>query len=257
MIEVNCSALPDTLAESELFGHERGAFTDAKEARMGLFEAAEGGTLFLDELTSLSLPIQAKLLKAIEDHSVRRLGGHKNIAINARIVAAAPDILDAEVAAGRFREDLRQRLDLFRVIIPPLRERGNDVVELAQRFADDLARKYGMAPAKIPAAGQQRLLGHQWPGNVRELAHEVERSLVFEDDQLQFFGLDRGGVAVGDTPWLAPGFSFPEEGGFDLESAITTLVEKALEQADGNVSAAARLLGVPRDFVRYRLKKLS
>lgn len=256
LIEVNCSALPEALAESELFGHERGAFTDAKEAKIGLFEAAEGGTLFLDELPSLSLPLQAKLLKVIEDREVRRVGGHKTISVDVRIVAAAQDILDEQVQNGAFREDLRQRLDLFRVNIPALRERGEDVVELAQTFADSIAQKYGLGSVVIPAEGADRLCGHDWPGNVRELAHEVERSLVFGDDQLTFASLDRGSEAVSsDHPWLVAGFRFPEEGGFDLENAITALVARALEQADGNASGAARLLGVPRDFVRYRLKQ--
>ena len=256
LIEVNCSALPEALAESELFGHERGAFTDAKEAKIGLFEAAEGGTLFLDELPSLSLPLQAKLLKVIEDHEVRRVGGHKTISVNVRVVAAAQDILAEQVQSGAFREDLRQRLDLFRVNIQALRERGNDVVDLAQNFADSIAQKYGMTPATIPAEGGVRLRQYDWPGNVRELAHEVERSLVFADDQLAFANLEAGAsLSSPDHPWLAAGFRFPEEGGFDLENAITTMVKLAVDQADGNASAAARLLGVPRDFVRYRLKQ--
>ena len=256
LIEVNCSALPEALAESELFGYERGAFTDAKEAKIGLFEAAEGGTLFLDELPSLSLPLQAKLLKVIEDHEVRRVGGHKSIAVDVRVVAASPDILDEQVAAGAFREDLRQRLDLFRVNIPALRKRGDDVVALAQNFADEIARKYGLGQTTIPTDGAARLRQYGWPGNVRELAHEVERSLVFGDDQLLFTNLEQGtATSAPNHPWLAAGFRFPEEGGFDLENTITTLVKLAVDQADGNASAAARLLGVPRDFVRYRLKQ--
>ena len=256
LIEVNCSALPEALAESELFGHERGAFTDAKETKIGLFEASEGGTLFLDELPSLALPLQAKLLKVIEDREVRRVGGHKTISVDVRIVAAAQDILAEQVARGDFREDLRQRLDLFRVNIPALRERGDDVVDLAQTFAVSIAQKYGLGEVVIPIEGAERLRGHDWPGNVRELAHEVERSLVFGDDKLTFASLDRGAEGVSsEHPWLAAGFRFPEEGGFDLENAITALVEQAMEQAGGNATGAARLLGVPRDFVRYRLKQ--
>ncbi len=256
LIEVNCSALPDTLAESELFGHERGAFTDAKEARIGLMEAADGGTLFLDELTSLAAGVQAKLLTAIEDRVVRRLGGQRTIAIDVRIIAAAQGDLGARVAEGRFREDLRQRLDLFRVRIPPLRERGDDVVALAQTLAERIGSRYGQKVGMIPEVGRRRLLAHPWPGNVRELAHEIERSVVFDDDQLTFAGLasaDEGDSAC----WLRRGFRFPEEGGFDLEAAIDQLVDRALAQVGGNVSAAARLLGVPRDYVRYRLKRRS
>ena len=256
LVEVNCSALPEALAESELFGHERGAFTDAKEAKIGLMEAAAGGTLFLDELPSLPPAIQAKLLTVIEDRSVRRVGGRKPIELDVRLIAAAHENLDELVASGRLREDLRHRLDLFRVRIPPLRERQVDLIDLAQQLAGGIARRYGLPVEPIPAVGQARLLAHRWPGNVRELAHEVERSLVFEDDRLAFRGLARGGPAAEEgAAWLQSGFRFPEDGGFELETAIDELVQRALDQAGGNVSAAARLLGVPRDTVRYRLSK--
>ena len=256
LIEVNCSALPEALAESELFGHERGAFTDAKESKIGLIEAAEGGTLFLDELPSLSAAVQTKLLTAIEDRAVRRVGGRKTIQLDVRIVAATPIDLQELVDQKKFREDLRQRLDLFRVRIPPLRERGEDIVVLAEQLVGSIAKRYGMSPPAIPPEGQVRLKAHPWAGNVRELAHAVERSLVFEADALSFSSL-AGSSALTDNehPWLQPGYRFPEEGGFELESAIDALVKRALNQAGGNVSAAARLLGVPRDTVRYRLKK--
>ncbi|WP_221029543.1 sigma-54-dependent transcriptional regulator [Actomonas aquatica] len=255
LIEVNCSALPDALAESELFGHERGAFTDAKEAKIGLMEAADGGTLFLDELTSLSAAVQAKLLTAIEDRMVRRLGGQRLIPVDVRIVAAAQGDLAARVEAGEFREDLRQRLDLFRVRIPPLRERGEDVVALAETLAGRIAARYGLTAGPIPAVGRARLLAHTWPGNVRELAHEIERSVVFDDDRLTFAGLAGADEAEPAGAWLRRGFRFPEDGGFELEVAIDQMVDRAIAQAGGNVSAAARLLGVPRDYVRYRLKR--
>lgn len=257
LIEVNCSALPETLAESELFGHERGAFTDAKEARIGLLEAAEGGTLFLDELPSLALPTQAKLLKAIEDRMIRRVGGNRPLPIDARIVAATNSDLRALVAAGKFREDLLHRLDLFRVRIPPLRERGEDIVPLAEALAARVARNYGLRPPAIPAAGRKRLLAHRWPGNVRELAHEIERSLVFDDDQLTFSSLAQSQHAVADAAakaWVDPEFRLPESG-FSLEAAIDGLLRRAIAQCRGNVSAAARLLGVNRDYIRYRLKQ--
>jgi two-component system, NtrC family, response regulator AtoC len=253
-IDVNCSALPDSLAESELFGHERGAFTDAKEARLGLIEAAEGGTLFLDELPSLSPAIQAKMLKVIEDRAVRRVGGNRTVTVDVRLIAASNTDLRALVAAGRFREDLLHRLDLFRLRIPPLRERGGDIVALAQVLAEEVARRYGLPPPTLPSAARERLLRHRWPGNVRELAHEIERSLVFDDDRLAFSSLARpAGSADAAHPWLNPDYRF-EEGSFSLEAAIDALVQRALAQSDGNVSAAARLLGVPRDTVRYRLR---
>jgi DNA-binding NtrC family response regulator len=257
LVEVNCSALPDTLAESELFGHERGAFTDAKEARIGLLEAAEGGTLFLDELPSLSLATQAKLLKALEDRTIRRVGGSRMLAIDARIVAATNADLRQLVAAGKFREDLLHRLDLFRVRIPPLRERGEDIVPLAERLAARVAKNYGMAPLPIPPVGQKRLRSHRWPGNVRELAHEVERSLIFDEDQLTFSTLanaQAAATAAAGATWVASDFELPPTG-FSLEAAIDALIRRALAQSGGNVSAAARLLGVTRDYVRYRLKE--
>ncbi|PTY06307.1 DNA-binding response regulator [Opitutaceae bacterium EW11] len=255
LIDVNCSALPDTLAESELFGHERGAFTDAKEARIGLLEAAEGGTVFLDELPSLSPAIQAKLLKAVEDRNIRRLGSSRTVSIDARLIAATNADLQALIATGRFREDLYHRLDLFRIRIPPLRERGQDIVPLAEMIAARVAKNYGLRSQSIPAVGQLRLRAHRWPGNVRELAHEIERSLVFDDDKLTFSSLaaSTGASTASGESWMSPQFRFPENG-FDLEKAIDGFIQRALAQAEGNVSAAARLLGVSRDYVRYRLK---
>jgi DNA-binding NtrC family response regulator len=257
LVEMNCSALPETLAESELFGHERGAFTDARAARIGLFEAASGGTLFLDELPSLSLGLQAKVLKTIEDHRIRRLGGNKEIPVDVRVIAAAQRDLKPMVASGHFREDLFHRLDLYRVQIPPLRERGEDIVTLAERLMDRLARRHRVPAKKITAEGRQRLLAHAWPGNVRELSHELERAIVFdESEELHFPGLAAAsalGLAPADPKdWLNPRFSYPAEG-FSLEEAINRLMALALKQTNNNVSAAARLLGVSRDYIRYRL----
>jgi DNA-binding NtrC family response regulator len=254
LIELNCSALPEALAEAELFGHERGAFTDAKSARMGLMEAADGGTLFLDELPSLAPSLQAKLLTAIEDHTLRRVGATRSTSVDARIIAATNADLASLVSGGRFREDLMHRLDLFRVRLPPLRDRGNDIVILAEELLGRVCRRYGMPPQVIPAEGRTRLLSHRWPGNVRELAHEIERAVVFGGaDGLLFKHLgSEAGTAPG-SDWLRPGFVFPPAG-FSLEAAIDELVGLAVRQAEGNVSAAARLLGVSRDVVRYRIK---
>jgi two-component system, NtrC family, response regulator AtoC len=260
LVEVNCSAMVETLAESELFGHERGAFTDARTARMGLFEAADGGTLFMDELPSLSLPLQAKVLTAIEDHKIRRLGGNKEIPIDVRIVAATNQDLKLLVAKGHFRQDLYHRLDLFRVSIPPLSERGEDILRLAEALMDGLRRKHRLPAKSIHPAGREKLLSYSWPGNVRELAHELERALVFEDaDELRFEHLHtstdtQNAPATADkTQWFNERFVFPSEGGFCLENAINHLIHQALKQTNQNVSAAARLLGVSRDYVRYRL----
>jgi DNA-binding NtrC family response regulator len=259
MVEVNCSALPETLAESELFGHERGAFTDARTARMGLFEAAGGGTLFLDELPSLSLALQAKVLTAIEDRKIRRVGGNKAIPMDCRIIAATQRDLRELAATGAFREDLYHRLDLYRVVIPPLRERGADILKLADLFLRRLGQKHALPSRPLSALGRQRLLTNSWPGNVRELAHELERALIFEEgNELSFAQLPGGAGEVpaggldADREWLRPGFQFPEQG-FALEEAINRFIQLAMTQSGGNVSAAARLLGVPRDYVRYRL----
>ena len=258
IVELNCSAMPESLAEAELFGHERGAFTDAKAARIGLMEAADGGTLFLDELPSLAQSLQAKLLTVLEDHSLRRVGATRSIAVDSRIIAATNANLNDLVAAGRFREDLLHRLDLFRVRLPPLRERGEDIVILAESLLARVSKRYGQKLSAIPAEGRARLLAHPWPGNVRELAHELERAVVFGGDRgLYFPHLGRSGSAA--TPgadWLKPGFVFPETG-FSLESAIDQIVLLAVRQSEENVSAAARLLGVSRDVVRYRLKNVA
>src|SRR5881396_755973 len=256
LVEVNCPALPETLAESELFGHERGAFTDARTARMGLFEVANGGTLFLDELPSLSLGLQAKVLTAIEDHKIRRLGGNKTFTVDPRIVAASNRDLKELVAEGKFREDLFHRLDLFRLCIPPLRERGEDILKLAETLLARLHERHRLPRKTISEKGKQKLLSYAWPGNVRELAHELERALVFtEGDALDFEQLQptsRPSAAARTDDWFNPDFTFPAEG-FSLEEAINRLIQHGLGQTAQNVSAAARLLGVSRDYLRYRL----
>ncbi len=261
LVEVNCPALPEALAESELFGHERGAFTDARSARLGLFEAADGGTLFLDELSSLSLPVQAKVLKVIEDGRLRRLGGNQTLPVDVRLIAASNRDLATLVAAGQFREDLWYRLNLLRVHLPPLRERPEDILPLAERLVEHLCHRHRLPRRTISPAGRRRLRTWPWPGNVRELRHEIERALVFEDGPLEFPHLERGAAdaaapaasaALPDSEWFNPVFRFPETG-FSLDAAVDRLVRHALAQAGGNVTAAARLLGVSRDVVRYRL----
>ena len=258
LVEVNCSALPETLAESELFGHERGAFTDARAARMGLFEAANGGTLFLDELPSLSASMQAKVLTAIEDRRIRRLGGTREIPVDVRIIAATNRELKQLVAEGRFREDLLHRLDLFRLHLAPLRERGDDTLKLAENLLTRLHQRHRLPRKTISEHGKKRLLSYHWPGNVRELAHELERGIVFSDgdqldfEQLESSGSDRLATSGPRDDWFNPDFTFPAEG-FLLEEAINRLIQHALSQTEQNVSAAARLLGVSRDYLRYRL----
>ncbi len=260
LVEINCSTLSETLAESELFGHERGAFTDARQERIGLFEAARDGTLFLDEIPSLSPALQAKVLTAIEDRTIRRLGGNRTIEVDVRLIAATNCDLREKVSAGEFREDLYHRLDLCRLTMPPLRERLDDLPDLASCLLERLAQRYGTRTPRLHADAVKRLRTHAWPGNVRELAHVLERAFIFEGgDQLK---LDQmlpgsppasGSTAPDPKEWLNPRFVFPESG-FSLEDAINRFIRKALQQTDGNVSAAARLLGVSRDYIRYRLE---
>lgn len=258
LVEVNCSALPESLAESELFGHERGAFTDAKTARIGLFEAADGGTLFLDELPSLSLPLQAKVLKAIEDQEIRRVGGNKSIKVNIRLITAAGENLKELVSRQLFREDLYHRLDLLRIHLPPLKERKEDLPAMAAHLIQSLSKRYQVNGKRLSETGRKKLLAYAWPGNVRELAHELERSLIFEEkDELDLAMLAGGEPSDGEPglrpdQWFNPLFEFPESG-FDIEEAVRVIIEHALKQTNHNVSAAARLLGTNRDFIRYRL----
>jgi DNA-binding NtrC family response regulator len=258
LVEVNCSAMPETLAESELFGHERGAFTDARTMRMGLFEAANGGSLFLDELPSLSLPIQAKVLSALEDRRIRRVGSTKPIAVDVRVIAATNRDLPTLVTEGRFREDLFHRLDLYRIAIPPVRERGTDILPLAGLLVGRICQRHKLPERRLSALAHQRLSAYAWPGNVRELAHELERAVVFEEgaelnlDQLRLPGLTEASGQPSGADWFNERFVFPDQG-FAIEEAVKRIIRHALKQSNQNVSAAARLLGVSRDYVRYRL----
>jgi two-component system response regulator AtoC len=255
-IALNCSAIAENLIESEMFGHEKGAFTDAKGSRMGLFEAADQGTLFLDEVASLSLAAQAKLLLAIENGTIRRVGGNKDIGIDVRFIAAANRDLREMVQEGSFREDLFHRLDLLRISIPPLASRSKDLPKLADHFLNLLAQKYRMEKPSLDPISIQYLQGHSWPGNNRELLHELERALVLHEPgtPLQFTSLGQAQFPDRSSDWLNESFQFPKEG-FDLEKEILRLIHLAIEQTGGNVSEASRLLGVPRDYLRYRLKK--
>lgn len=257
-VEVNCSTLPESLAESELFGHEKGAFTDARNSKIGLFEAADGGTLFLDELASLSLPLQSKVLKAIEEGRIRRIGKTKDIPIDTRIIAASNRPLKELVRNGEFREDLFHRLSLFCLEIPPLRERRGDIEGIALYLLQKLKRKHRLQSKAFSKTALSKLTHQPWPGNVRELSHEIERALVLEDDEtLEFNHLDTTPASrtrpdpVSDD-WFNSRFTFPERG-FDLEIAIQRIIQHALDQTHQNVSAAARILGVNRDYIRYRI----
>ena len=264
LVETNCSSIPDSLAESELFGHEKGAFTDARSTRIGLFEAANQGTLFLDELSSLSLSIQAKLLTVLEDGRIKRVGGTRWIPVDVRVIAASNRDPKLLVADGLFRADLHHRLDLFRIGIPPLRARGQEILSLANLLLTRIATKHRLPCRPISAVGCRRLIGYQWPGNIRELMHELERALVFEEgDELKFDSLMGSGWELDEFQlkkqsqaaniWWNPDYKF-NDSGFSLENVILSIISAALDQSSGNVSQAARKLGVSRDYLRYRLK---
>lgn len=251
-ITVNCAALPENLAESELFGHERGSFTDAKNARIGLFEAADGGTLFLDEIGTLAPATQAKLLVAVENHTIRRLGATRETGVDVRLIAATNRPLASLVESGAFREDLYHRLNLVRIELPPLRQLGQDILPLARHLLEHIGRRHRLAGLGFSAAAEARLQAHRWRGNVRELAHEIEREVIFSRQPILEF------AHLGDAPpalpagWRNPAWRLPENG-FSIDGVIADLIEDALRETNHNISAAARRLGVTREFLRYRL----
>ena len=259
LIEINCSTLPESLAEAELFGHEKGAFTDARKERIGLFEAADGGTLFLDEISSLAPALQAKVLTAIEDHRIRRVGGNTLRQLNVRLVAASLHPLKELAARGEFREDLYHRLNLLHLTLPPLRAFPEDLPALTEHLLGSLRRRYRLPRASLSPSGLGSLLSYAWPGNVRELQHELERHLIFSETgqlDLELLAAPTPLPHASSQALLNPAWQLPEEG-FSFESALHALTEQvlrdALDKEKGNVSAAARRLGVARDFIRYRL----
>lgn len=257
-VEVNCAALPDNLVEAELFGHEKGAFTDAKSDRLGLFEAASGGTLFLDEIGSLSLAHQAKILTAVEQFTIRRVGGRQARAIDCRLIAATLENLPQVVREGRFREDLYHRLSLVDLILPPLRSHPDAAVETARFLFHDLLRRYRLPPMALSPSVETQIRAQRWSGNVRELAHELERALIYSPPgslELARPAMESPNDAVSSL--RNPAWRLPEEG-FTLEAELSALeqelIAQAMIEAQGNLSAAARRLGVSRDFLRYRVK---
>ena len=253
-VEINCASLPSQLVESELFGHERGAFTDARERRIGLVEAAHGGTLFLDEVGELELATQAKLLRLLEDHQVRRLGSVREQKVDVRVLAATNRPLEAMVAAGQFRSDLFYRLGMLRIELPPLREREGDVAVLAAAFLARSARRYGKPEMRFSDEALQALSRHRWPGNVRELGNLVEQCVilasdtVIEADDLSLPVMPDGALgdpaALGTEPWPT-----------SLPDTERRLLVNALERNRWNVTQAARALGISRDTLRYRIDK--
>jgi two-component system, NtrC family, response regulator AtoC len=248
-VNITCSALPEQLLESELFGHERGAFTDARQQKRGLLETADGGTVFLDEIGEMTTGLQSKLLRFLEEKTFKRVGGLADVRVDVRVVAATNRDLDKEVKTGKFREDLFYRLQVMPIVLPPLRERKGDVVLLANFYIDQFNREFrkkirGLVPAAVALLEQ-----YQWPGNVRELRNAIERAMLLVDRSYlepQDFALTRTVSPVE--------FALPAEG-VKLEDVERQLLIQALDRAGGNQTQAAQLLGINRDQVRYRIEK--
>jgi len=258
-IAINCAAIPDSLLESELFGYEKGAFTDARAQKRGIFELADKGTLFLDEIGEIPLMLQAKLLRVLEEQSFRRLGGLKDIKLDLRVVAATNKNLREAVKEGAFRQDLYFRLNVIQILIPPLRDRTDDIVPMTRFFIEHYNRKFKRNIEGVTDAAAKLLLYHDWPGNVRELRNAIERAMILEESSSI------------TPPSLPIAISHPDGGaplavtvaaeipsdGMSLEDNERNLLGRALEKTNGNQTQAARLLRVTRDTLRYKMKKFN
>jgi transcriptional regulator with PAS, ATPase and Fis domain len=255
-LNITCSALPETLLESELFGHERGAFTDARQQKRGLFEQGDRGTVFLDEVAETLPTFQAKLLRFLEEKAFRRLGATADITVDVRVIAATNQDLEKTVRDGKFREDLYYRLNVLRIEMPPLRTRGRDIVLLAEHYIARFSEEFRRPVRGLTPAAEKALLAYSWPGNVRELRNLIERAvLLAESPELRPDDFETahtlrqsdGGAASADIQ-LPPG-------GLNLEDVERRLVMLALERTRGNQTQAAALLGLHRDQIRYRIEK--
>jgi transcriptional regulator with PAS, ATPase and Fis domain len=255
-MEVNCTSLPETLIESELFGHEKGAFTDAKAMKKGLFELADGGTVLLDEIGDMPLNTQAKLLRVIENKAFKRLGGVKDIVVNIRIIAATNKDLREASAKGAFREDLYYRLKVFPIFLPSLLDRKEDIPLLVQYFIQQFNREFKKNVKGVSPETLKMMMDYHWPGNVRELKNVIERAIILESEEMIL------------PEHLPPEIISPEESlhgdedaiklpkkGVSLNDVEKDLIKQALETARGNQVRAAKLLGLSRDTLRYRMKK--
>ncbi|MBF0498501.1 MAG: sigma-54-dependent Fis family transcriptional regulator [Candidatus Riflebacteria bacterium] len=267
-IEINCGAIPESLFESELFGHEKGAFTGASEQKKGLMELADGGTIFLDEVGEMPMPMQSKLLKALEEQKIRRVGGQRPIQLDVNIIAATNRDLATAVREGSFREDLFYRLNVVPIFLPALRERDNDILLLAEHFLENYKNRYKRTFTGFSDTASKRMLAYSWPGNIRELRNSVERAVILETgDLIEDASLGIGlGVALPATNTLVP----PSDGrvvdlapipnsGMDLQLHLENVerhfLQEAMTRCGGNQSQTAKMLGMTRDILRYRLKK--
>ncbi|HVQ27827.1 MAG TPA: sigma-54 dependent transcriptional regulator [Planctomycetota bacterium] len=250
-VNITCSAMPETLIESELFGHERGAFTDARARKKGLLESGDGGTVFLDEIGELSPAAQAKMLRFLEEKTFKRVGGADDVRVDVRVIAATNRRLEDDVKAGRFREDLYYRLRVLPVDVPPLRERAGDVPLLVEHFVQAFNQEFRREVAGVEPDALAALAAYGWPGNVRELRNAVERAMILAVGER---------LALADFPNLGAskpvtnGFRLPAEG-VQFEELERDLVIQALERTGGNQTRAAALLGMNRDQIRYRIEK--
>ena len=271
-VAINCSAIPETLMEAELFGHERGAFTDAKAMKKGLFEMADGGTLFLDEIGELSHLLQAKLLRVLEDQLIRRVGGVRDIQVDVRVIAASNRDLERAVREGHFRQDLYYRLAIISIFLPSLRERKEDIPPLVDFFMAHYNRKFRKSVQGLAEDARRLIVDYNWPGNVRELKNALERGMILTEGSLleaEDLPFAVAGGAMSGTPRTAPSVTSPSgwqpkhalpqlaipEGGTSLEEIEHAMVEMALRQSHGNQIKAARLLDISRDALRYKMKK--
>ncbi len=259
-LAINCAAIPDTLLESELFGYEKGAFTDARAQKRGLFELADKGTLFLDEIAEIPFSLQAKLLRVLEDQCFRRLGGLQDIRIDVRIVAATNKNLHEAVKEGAFRQDLYYRLNVIQLMVPPLRERTEDILPLARHFIAHYNLKFKRQIDGLAPDAEDLLLNHEWPGNVRELRNAIERAMILEDTA--FIRAGSLPIALRGEDWKEMSFVASAAGGesvdgLSLADQERRLVVQALENTEGNQTQAARLLRITRDTLRYKMKKFN
>jgi DNA-binding NtrC family response regulator len=254
MVKINCTAIPENLMESELFGYEKGAFTGAQTSKPGKFEQADGGTVFLDEIGDVPGPVQVKLLRILQEREFERLGSNKTQHIDVRVIAATNQDLRRALEQGTFREDLYYRLNVVPMEIPPLRARKNDIPFLARHFVTKLAPESGTKVKSITEAAIDKLLEYDWPGNVRELENVIERSLVMAPGET----LDASDIRLDMTlrPRAAVGGEFTLPAGMSLDQYEQEIIKEALKKADGNKSQAARMLGLTRNALRYRLTQM-